>query len=114
MERLTAKAYNEYDGAARAHMVARLLQESVGVPPGSPPSEHCSAVPMCIFMSWTMYQCMQSCAMVKRHVAARLLQKAVAVPAGSSVLSSHLWWCTHVVKYVSMYASMSSDQTNMF
>lgn len=38
MERLTAKAYNEYDGAVRAHMVARLLQEAVAVAPESKPS----------------------------------------------------------------------------
>ena len=38
MERLTAKAYNEYDGAVRAHIVARLLQEAVAVAPESKPS----------------------------------------------------------------------------
>ena len=31
--RLTAKAYLEYDQAARAHATARLLQEAVATPP---------------------------------------------------------------------------------
>ena len=42
MARLTAKAYMEYDQAARAHAIARLLQEAVAVPhkhrPGAAPS----------------------------------------------------------------------------
>ena len=67
MERLTAKAYNEYDGAARAHIVARLLQEAVAVPPGSTPSESSSVVCVltCIdtHMAQTMWLCMQVCVM---------------------------------------------------
>lgn len=41
MARLTGKAYNEYDQAARAHATARLLQEAVGLPTGSRPSKFC-------------------------------------------------------------------------
>ena len=33
MARLTAKAYMEYDQAARAHVTACLLQEAVALPP---------------------------------------------------------------------------------
>ncbi len=39
MARLTAKAYMEYDQAARAHVTARLLQEAVALPPGHRPSK---------------------------------------------------------------------------
>ena len=39
MVRLTHKAYNEYDQAARAHVTARLLQEAVAVPHGHRLSE---------------------------------------------------------------------------
>lgn len=39
MERLTAKAYDEYDGKVRAHVVACLLQEAVAAPHGSKPSK---------------------------------------------------------------------------
>ena len=38
MARLTAKAYMEYDQAARAHATARLLQEALAVPPKHKPS----------------------------------------------------------------------------
>lgn len=37
MARLTAKAYMEYDQTARAHAIARLLQEAVAVPHGHKP-----------------------------------------------------------------------------
>ena len=38
MARLTAKAYMEYDQAARGHATARLLQEALAVPPKHRPS----------------------------------------------------------------------------
>ena len=90
MERLTAKAYNEYDGAARAHMVARLLQESVAVPPGSTPSEHCSAVLICLG------PCMQPRAMVKRHVELGCYRRLwLCHPAARQVSTALLFPCEY-------------------
>lgn len=48
--RLTAKAYSEYDQAARAHTTARLLQAAVAIPAGHRPSE-CACI--CLWQSYS-------------------------------------------------------------
>ena len=74
MERLTAKAYNEYDGAVRAHIVARLLQEAVAVAPESKPSMG-SPYPGTVKCGSN-----RPTVNVMVHVVAHLLQEAVAMP----------------------------------